>query len=76
MGNLISKLNFYKLISYLVDKGFPAFLSSKGDILISQQKEEVRMRLVGRLGAERTPGEWMRHYRVQLCAGLMQLSTR
>ena len=60
MGNLISKLNFDKLTSYLVDNKIPTlpaphFPSSKG----RQQKEEVRMRAlaVGMVGATRPPGE-------------------
>ena len=57
MENLIVKLNFYKVISYLVDQGIPTLpsplIAQKGAFYGRQQKEEVR----GDLGAEETPGE-------------------
>ena len=46
MENLISKLNFYKLIPYLVDRGSPSLPSPLFLALGNgrQQKEEERMR--------------------------------
>ena len=61
MENLIVKLNFYKVIPYLVDQGIPTLpsplIAKKGGHSEVGNKKRRCARALGELGAEVTPGE-------------------